>query len=124
MRSTLGVMTSVGVQTLRSQQSSGIGGHLTGSQHGFGGHTGLHLDLHTGFGAHLGFGLQTRSGLHSGLHTGLSSHDGLHDVCSTDSANAPVELHNVTTAQIAKILDVILTSIRLLQKRIKIQSSE
>ncbi len=120
MRSTFGVITPVGVQTLRSQQSSGIGGQHTGLQAGFGGHSGLHLGLHTGFGAHLGFGLQTRSG----LHTGLSSHDDLHDVCSTDAANAPVELHNVAIAQIAKNLDVILKSIGLLYKCIKVQSSE
>ena len=116
------MITPVGVHTLRSQQSSGIGGQQTGLQaglqHGFGGHSGLHFGLHTGFGAQVGFGL------HFGLHAGFSAHAGLQAVCSTDSANAPVELHNVAIAQIAKNLDVILKSIRLLHKCIKVQLSE
>ena len=131
MRSTLGVIVPGGVQILRMQQSSSAGGQQTGLQQGLGGHSGLHLGLHTGFGLHAGlhfgshFGLHTGShfGLHFGLHAGFSAHAGLHEVCSTGSANAPVELHNVAIAQIAKNFDVILNNIRLLHKCIKVQLS-
>lgn len=129
MRSTLGVMVPGGVQILRMQQSSSSGGHFTGSQQGLGGQAGLHtgFGLQTGLGLHLGshFGLHAglHFGSHFGLHAGFSTHAGLHEVCSTDSANAPAELHNVAIAQIAKNLDVILTSIGLLYKCIKIQHS-